>query len=727
MKIQSINSIHQLVQLVQAAEKNGEKVVFLGDNSVRIVKHNALEKIASHLSRQHKRETESLDKFAAHLLAAEYNKKGVPLLDRHSRIGNLIGKTIHTEVAASFLDKSVKGGKNPVLFDGTGRIQSIHETPRLSEIELIRLEMSVVQDLGSLNAKGERTAARTASECVLEALGLLKQLQAHKQGGPEGETQTRTFKEFQDPLEKLWLSGKMDNASAQATLASVAQELSKFDADLGAQVLALSSEAGKEKTWSQGHDNTFGRLFESAVGKHLVDRPSPKMLEAASVINTFMLNHMMTPQKHYTVEQNIEILAKALKKDSRPWHAEVPQLQNFLNQPSSATLKKLLEPAPSNGYEMMMTYWMAAKLSSEVTGPWMQAANENYNNLIKPSRSSEFTALSANGVERSAYGAVVGGKVLDKISTDLDRPSSAKTLGLSKDEINDLRDSVNQWSNELAKASGSFVQAGQLLPADREAILSSLMKASVTFAKSFPEEAQTLSELHDRVLASESIEVGTKSNIHAMDGATNVMSNQYGTALVHQPKNEVPEHWKAAVNLPAKTGLNVNAPTAFEKSTLERNQNTVNGVSGTTNMLTFMLLHMKENKVLNFPSGEPIDMGDALAGNLAFLLMDGGHTIPEAMATSEAILVNPKYFSGEEFIHLSTPENKNGANNARKAANEEIRLQRQNVLDQHVTNYSELGQKLGSAQTSDAVNQAVAAAFEQTRQSFDRLHQQRTQ
>jgi hypothetical protein len=96
------------------------------------------------------------------------------------------------------------------------------------------------------------------------------------------------------------------------------------------------------------------------------------------------------------------------------------------------------------------------------------------------------------------------------------------------------------------------------------------------------------------------------------------------------------------------------------------------------------------------------------------------------MATSTSILANPKHFSGEEFAHLSTPENMMGANTARKAAQEEIRLERQQVLDNYITNYAELGQQLGSPDTGAIVAQAVSAAFEQTRNSFDRLHLERT-
>lgn len=724
--IQNIQSIHQLAQVAQEAEKMGAEVVYVGGNSVRVVKHSSLENVASSLSGQHNREAARLDKFAASLLEAEYKARGMPLLDRSTRINSLVGKTIDAHVASSFLTKIHKDNAPVVEFDGTGKIKHIREEPKLRELELFRLESAIVQDLRASNAQGERTAARTESECVLEALGLLKNAQAQQPDTPDGNVAVVTLYELQQPLQNLWLSGQMNQAGAKAALLSAADAVRAAHPELSDKLSQLAQEVSKDKALTQRHDNTFGRMFESTVGKQLAEKPSAKMLQTASAINAFLLNHMLTPQKNYTIEQNIEGLAKALKKDVRPWHAEVPQVQDFLSQPNADTLRNLLTQPTSNGYQMMMTYWMAAKVSSDVSGPWMQAASENYNNLIKPARSSEFTPLSEYGVENAAHGAIIGNKLLDNMEKVLERPSAAQTLGMSKDELQALRDSVRNLVIEMSKASGTYVLNDQLLPANRDALLSTLQQAADLAADKFPEEAQGFLQLHEQVSASETLETGSKGGARVMAGASNTMTNQYGTGLVHQPKNEVPDNWKMGVNIPAKTGVNVNVPTPFEKGTLERNQNTVNGVSGTTNMLTFMLLHMKENGVLNFPNGEPMDMGDALAGNLTFLLMDGGHSIPEAMATSTSILANPKYFSGEEFMHLSTPENRNGANNARKAAQEEIRLERQQVLDNYITNYAELGQQLGSPDTGAIVAQAVSAAFEQTRNSFDRLHLERT-
>jgi hypothetical protein len=106
--------------------------------------------------------------------------------------------------------------------------------------------------------------------------------------------------------------------------------------------------------------------------------------------------------------------------------------------------------------------------------------------------------------------------------------------------------------------------------------------------------------------------------------------------------------------------------------------------------------------------------------------MDGGHSIPEAMATSASILANPKYYEGEEFAHVSTAERADAPKQARAAAQEQIRRERQHVLDNHVTNYATLGEQLGGPETASRVAQAVAQAFEDTRRSFDEIHRART-
>jgi hypothetical protein len=437
------------------------------------------------------------------------------------------------------------------------------------------------------------------------------------------------------------------------------------------------------------------------------------------------LSHILTSQKHFTVDENINIFAENLKKDARPWHAEVPNIQDFLGNPNADTLRTLLEQPINNGYQMIATYWMAAKLSANVTGPWMNAANDNYTKLIKPSRSSDFTPLSNSGVEHTANAYAVASKILEGVTKELDRPGAKESIGLDAWRV--LRNGVQDSEVALFKASGNFHENGQLLPADRAVILTGLADAQKLLTDKFPQAAEKLKALYDQTLSNPELEVGTKaalqSNIDA--GATNATSNQYGTGLVHQPKPAVPDNWKAEVNIPSKTALNVNLPSAFEQGVIDRSQNTVNGVSGTTNMLSFLLLHMQKLGALTTPAGEAVDMKEALAGNLAFLVMDGGHSIPEAMATSTSILTHPKYYEPEEFAHISTAVKADAPKQARAAAQELIRVERQRVLDHYITDYSALGGQLGGAETASLISQAVTAAFDDTRKSFDALHQAR--
>jgi len=730
--IQNIQTIAQLDSLIQEAEKNGEQVVHLEGNQVRIVKYNAIEKAANWASGQSARQAASLDRFAVSLREAEHRESGKPLLDRATRARNLVGKTIDAKVASHFVVKVQRGGTvasdQSIQFDGTGKIQGFAQDAALSELELFRLESSIVQDLRAANAKGDRDVARTANECVLEALGALRKEKLVQANTTEGQKRSTAIAGLETTLQKLWLSGEMTTIRAAASLNYVASNLREINPEVAEQISRLSHEAYADKAVTQQHDNTFGRMFESTVAKHLVDHPSAQMLQTASVVNKFLLSHMLTPQKHYTVDDNIKTLAASLKKDARPWHAEVPMIQDFLNNPSVDTLRTLLEQPIDNGYQMMATYWIAAKVSSGVTGPWMNAANDNYTKLVRPSRTSDATPLSAAGVEHTAHAYAVSEKIIDGVVQELDRPGAKEAFGLDVKEWRELRDAARNIDVAMLRVSGSYRDNGQVVPADREAILRLLSDGQNLLAVKFPVAAKQFQELRDEVLASATLEIGTRSagQLNTNAGAQETTSNQYGTGLAHQPKPAVPESWKPEVNIPSKAGLNVNLPSAFEQSVLDRGQNTVNGVSGTTNMLTFMLLHMQTVGALASTDGQPLDLNEALAGNLTFLLMDGGHSIPEAMATSASILAHPRYYSGEEFAHLVTKERPDAPKQARAAAQELVRIERQRVLDNHVTNYARLGEQLGGAETASLVSQAVTQAFEDTRRSFDELHQART-
>jgi hypothetical protein len=725
----SIRDFAHLAQVVQEAEQKGEQVVFLEGNSVRVVKYNSVERAANKLSGQSERQAASLERFATSLRDSELKARGVPLLDRDSRIRNLVGKTIEAKVASSFLTQSQGDHAltSKINFDGTGRIIGVSEDAVLGELELFKLESAIIQDLRATNASGVRTAARTESECVLEALGLLNKAQLQHSGDSEAGTIVAQLQDLEAPLKALWLSGRMTQTAAQTALDALIERLRPLDAALADKVSSLSAEVAKPKVLTQRHDNTFGRVFETALAKHLADHPTPHMLQTAAAINKFLLRQALTPRANQTPESDIQSLAEALKKDARPWHAEVPEIQDFLNEPTEKTLRALLERPVTNGYQMMTTYWMAAKVSVEMAGPWMPAADENYSELIKPSRSSEATPLSATGITHVAKGAAAGSKILERIRTELLRPGFENTVGMSASEVRALYSTLELLDDDLHVASGSARSYGQTLPPSRDMILDVLSRGQKLLADKFPHTAQQLQDVHDDVLSGGTLEVGSEGAGTALlgHGAQGPSSDRYGTGLLYQPKPEVPHHWRSETHIPSRTGVNVTLPTSFEQNTLARNQNTVNGVSGTTNMLTFMLLYMQDTGAFVSSNDESLDIGDALMGNLTFLVMDGGHSIPEAMGTSTSILANTQYIPSVDVTGGLTRAEINEREKVRELALEKIRLERQQVLHAHVTDYAQLHEHVTSPSTQDLVKRAVADAFEKTRSTFDTVHEAR--
>jgi hypothetical protein len=533
----------------------------------------------------------------------------------------------------------------------------------------------------------------------------------------------------ENALRDLWLSGQMNQASTAALLTQVQANLAPVAPDLAAQAGRLAEEVSQHKQLTQRHDNTFGRMFESALGKALVDQPAPTMLAAADAVNRYLLQHMLTDQKHYTSDHNIQSLAEALKKDPRPWHAEVPQLQAYLQQPSAQTLSALLSPPTQNGYEMVMSYWVAAKVSSDVIGPWMNAANHNYSHAIKPSRSSEDTVTSSKGTMHVARAGLEAERILQGLEAETFKAAGLLPEGdPTKAELRALRNDLVNRTVDVERAMGYVKHSDGTLHADRQELVDSISAAADRVASSRPDLAQALRDLLPALTSAPEggsvddivLEVAHKASSSKDDevGGEPVKTAHYGTALLHQPKPEVPDDWQAQINVPSRTGVNVQAPKAFERNALENNQNTVNGLSGTTNMLAFLLNHMERAGALKTADGQSLNHGDAFAGNLAFLVMDGGHSIPEAMATAASIAADPREVPPEDFKHLPQEQFKA----ARSAVQAEVQANRQAVLDTHVTSYLSLGDVLGGGATGTRLADAVQAAFDVTRARFDEFH-----
>ena len=473
------------------------------------------------------------------------------------------------------------------------------------------LGSAIVDDLRTTNARGERAVPRSESECILHMLDALersKNVLAAQTTDLQAQHALRTVAQLERSMAQLWLGGSMTQSAAVAVLREAVEQLQAHTncQELSALAEQLVGEAMKGKTLAQRHDNTFGRMFESALVKQLVDNPSAAMLKAAFQVKQYLMQAILAePPATYPlpVTETIAYLAECLREDARPWHAEVPELQAFLAQPNAETLVSLMSHPVPNGYHMVLTYWIAAKISANLPyAPWMEGANKYYGDAILKNRSTLNTPLAAGNVGE------------------------------------------------------------------------------------------------------------------AVRNAPEVQTRHYGTALVHQPKPDVPNNWRPQTNFPARVGVNIHAPSAFEQHVAESNQSTVHGVSGTTNMLTYLLLRMNAGA----DEGTRVSVGDALAGNMAFLVMDGGHSIPEAMATSTSILAEPTGLDGR-----GGPES---ASLAGGDTAEAILNMRQHVLNTTTANYAGLARQrgLGAGETSERLAQAVQSAFSVTRTGFRTLHAART-
>lgn len=756
MDIRTVGSLQQLHNITREARAQGKDVVYLGEHQVRVVERNAVSRALIGLVNQDQREAARLDAFATQLREAAVAAGHLDPRSIEERRAALIGKTIAPEVASHLIGKPVRAHGHTeawqarIDIDHKGMVQGLPED--LREFELQELELAVTQGLDTKNAAGERGAARTESESVLDMLGTLRDAQRHT----TDPAAVQAAADSEAELTQLWLSGTMVGYSAAKALMSCAARLEphfRVNGDdenpspIVSKAGALAHECLRDKTIYQRHDNTFGRLFESGLAKALVDRPSPQMLQAADRINAFIRSNITQvspssleriktslgeqandPQAVQAavdakVQQRIQDLANDLKKDPRPWHAEVPEVADFIAEPTAAKLDALLG-STSDGWKMIKTYWVAGKYSASVSGAWMVGANENYQHFVKANRSSQATPLAAGGVNQVPAVAVRASSALTALIDSRSKYMSEQ--GLADDSALGTRLRMLREANTHIRAHSGIFSRDAAATVNRDLLLEDFKRALVLVRDVDATAEDVLNDaIHEMQagagedgytleMVSDAGPAGSK--VIQDPDAKDAQRNVWGTGLPHQPRPDVPSNWAPASSVSARTGVNPDAATTFESNALSRNQNTVNGISGTTNMLTFMLLHMEREGLLG-TGDTAIRHGDALAGNLAFIVMDGGHSIPEAMATYASIMADTRVVRDGVV---------SGAERRRvEQERAPILAARQAALDSHVTDYSRMHEDFGSAPTQAAVDQAVRSSFESIRQRFDGLAAER--
>lgn len=626
------------------------------------------------------------------------NSLGNPTLSQKSnlitniKIKNLsaksfIGKTLSPDVAFEF--------KHAFKINHLGTVISTrNKSKELNSNELKIINASIIVDLTKANSAGNRDAARTNREVVLDFISTLK-----SEISKTDKKETSIIKELieiTDDLKSLWLSSEIGKNSAKDKLESISKKLLDLKLPNLSQIAKqLALEASKAKHFTQKHDNIFGRKFESEFVYALVKKPPKSIINAADKVGDYLKNYLLNSCDESDLSIKLTELANALDSDPRPWHAETPEIQNFIKDPSKINFEKLMANESRTGYEVIKQTFVGVKLSLVIQGKWMPAANSNYQQLIKKARSTTPSVLG-NFIKRTPV-----------ISTEFQKKINANPEFRIKasDKFNSVKSLLNQIDSNptIKNALDNFRSINDLIKND----FPDLSSAAEEIISSLKKENKTDSFLE---LTSEELTPEEKENLSS-EGINPTMpkTEGFGTRLPHHLPNKGGENWGIGKNIQASVHVNVNAPTIFEKNTLDNDQNTVNGASGSTNIMTFLYRQMLRDSPKSDIETQ-INIHDAFAGTMMFLTFDGGHSLPESFGTFNSILLNDPQLNG-----TTTPT----------IDKKQLIEQREKLLQKFNLEYHEIPKMFNSKDTAKATQEAIDSAFAETIKLFSEIHSQR--
>ena len=599
----------------------------------------------------------------------------------------LIGKTIKPEVAIEYLDA--------FNFNHLGNIISTQKkSKKLKDDDLQKLNNAIIIDLAKTNTPGSRDAARTNREIVLDLICMVDQVSGNLD--KKEINQINALKKISQNLKSLWLSSEIGSSSTKNTLLIIGRQLSILKlTNLSDKAKELAIEASKTKHFTQKQDNAFGRKFESEFVYALIKNPPKSILIAADKIGDYLKNYLLNSYDESELTNALKNIAKSLEADPRPWHVETPEIQQFITDPSKLNFEKLMTNENRTGYEVIKQTFVGVKLSLAINGPWMLYANYNYQQLIKKARST-MPSLLGNFTKRTPE---ISTEFQNIINTN---PKLMKQANIELKPVTELLNLINDkptYGNALV-----IFRVIKNLIKDDFPDLSSAAEKIISSLENEKNPDSYLALTSERLTPEENANLffnGINANLEKTDG--------FGTRLPHHLPNKGGENWGSGANIQASVNVNVDEPTKFEENTLNSEQNTVNGASGSTNIMTFLYRHMLQNPPEN-DKEPPINIQDAFAGAMMFLTFDGGHSLPESFGTFNSILLNDPVLRGTSL----TTEYEN-----KYIQRRETTLQNFNLA------YRDIPTMFKSEDTAKATQKAIDAAFIETTKLFSEVHSQR--
>lgn len=625
----------------------------------------------------------------------------------HERFAALIGRTLPPLIASNYLDR--------LELDHTGMVLGLKaDAEPLGLEEIASLERSVLdKGLRETNAKGPRDVARTDREILLDMICTLQAAKLDKPDAPQSYNEK--LDDFVARCKSMWLSmpgtsqQKQDALRTSIGAGNVTELLDSIASWATSPAIRtaareLGSESEKLRHRTQHYDNTFGRAFESALVSKLIAHPPASVVSASAAIGHHLYDQIagLDPALRQICLSN---LASYLSHDPRPWHAETPDVDRFLASPTMANLEELLKPTSPSGYDVIKLHWVAVKASisfpPQRPAPWMQEANANYASVIVPSRSQKPSLTGAGVKLESAPVAdliakvdTVYGNRMRQAGGDLDKQ---RTIQLQHRWV---RDRIDHESFSATRVGVLWMHIDQLAMdiGSNDPEISALLnaKAAELSSASWRDDSMNPDALLRRA------ERGVDSIDEARMGGVGFEAQQtrtYGTSLAHQPQPEVPAQWGQGSAVQGKTTLNDAKPGTFDRNALDTDMNSVNGPSGSTNIMTFLIKHIQSQRP-DFPAS------DAFAGTMMFLTFDGGHSLPESVGTFRSILTDPRALSDAS---LSPDQRK------------EIIDNRKRELENNLIDYGKIHEIFHSPETSLAVKSAADDALTHVTSLFHRV------
>ena len=604
---------------------------------------------------------------------------------------DLIGKTVRPE--------AVKKVSPYLNVDHLGKITGTKLRGHLlTRDQLSQLSTDLIPDLVHTNSPGPRDVPRTNREVILE---MITSLQAELAKTSEDDQENHALlSRMVTHLRTFWLGGELGSDKSIEMLDTAHSLLAESEnySVLARQAQALAKEASARKLNIQKQDNTFGRKFESELVHELIKSPPDSIKNAALETGHFLKNSVTDQLSPEALDERLSAIAEAIAKDPRPWLAETPEIKQFVDAPTREHFEKMMNRslgAESTGYDVIKQSYLGAKISLIISPPWMTAANFNYNNVLKPSRSSTPSVLG-DIVRRTPT-----------LITELKKQLSSDarllaTKGDSDRKLAHARDMLAKLEEPIR--AGDLVAAlGEIIPTLPDCYSKTLSNKILAELKQQPEDSGL--ELDTDPLAEGELSRLKKQGIDAHRATTRT----YGTRLPHHPENPAPPSWMPEKSVQASVNLNLQQPKAFEQKQLDNDQNLVVGLSGTTNIMSALYLHMQKHALTE--GDTKFDITDALAGTLMFVVFDGGHSIPESLAAfrsmvaSAAIRGNVQVAEADQSVL------------AKQASQKEVA--------QFTLDYNRLPEQFASKDTEDAIRSAIHLAFDQTCDLFTKLHGQR--